>query len=84
MQYCNKKVIRMPSYIKRSIEPNVYFWRIATGTDVDILVKKQVVLHPIEVKASATPRPSMATGISSLYKVWVVKLAKDISFIWGS
>jgi predicted AAA+ superfamily ATPase len=54
--------------LNRGIEPSVYFWRTATGTEVDILVEEQGVLHPIEVKATATPRPSMASGIASLSK----------------
>lgn len=54
--------------LNRGIEPNVYFWRTATGLEVDILIEEQGVLHPLEVKATATPRPPMATGISSLYK----------------
>jgi len=54
--------------LNRGIEPNVYFWRTATGIEVDILVEEQGILHPIEVKAIATPRPSMASGITSLYK----------------
>lgn len=54
--------------LNRGIEPNVYFWRTATGIEVDILVEEQGILHPLEVKATATPRPSMASGIISLYK----------------
>lgn len=54
--------------LNRGIEPSVYFWRTATGTEVDILIEEQGILHPIEVKATATPRPAMASGISSLYK----------------
>jgi predicted AAA+ superfamily ATPase len=51
--------------LNRGIDPNVYFWRTATGTEVDILVEEQGLLHPLEVKATATPRPSMAKGIVS-------------------
>jgi predicted AAA+ superfamily ATPase len=54
--------------LNRGIDPNVYFWRTAAGTEVDILVEEQGVLHPIEVKATATPRPAMAAGITSLCK----------------
>jgi predicted AAA+ superfamily ATPase len=51
--------------LNRGIEPNVYFWRTAAGTEVDILVEDQGVLHSIEIKATATPRPSMSSGILS-------------------
>ncbi len=54
--------------LNRGIEPSVYFWRTATGTEVDILIEDQGLLHPIEIKSTATPRLSMASGISSLCK----------------
>lgn len=41
----------------------VYFWRTATGEEVDIVVDTGGRLIPIEVKLSATPRPAMAAGI---------------------
>lgn len=62
--------------LNRGIEPNVYFWRTAAGTEVDILVEEQGILHPLEVKATATPRPSMAAGISSLHKDLGCKVSK--------
>lgn len=62
--------------LNRGIEPNVYFWRTATGMEVDILVEDQGILHPIEVKATATPRPAMSSGISSLYKDLGKKVGK--------
>ncbi len=62
--------------LNRGIEPNVYFWRTATGTEVDILVEDQGILYPLEVKATATPRPSMASGISSLRKDLGSKVGK--------
>jgi len=55
-------------FLNRGIEPNIYFWRTATGIEIDILVEDQGLLHPLEVKATATPRPSMSSGIVSLRK----------------
>jgi len=49
--------------VHRGIEPQVYFWRTSTGTEVDIIVESSGKLVPIEVKLSATPRPSMASSI---------------------
>jgi len=54
--------------LNRGIEPGVYFWRTATGTEVDILIEDQGLVHPIEIKSTATFRLSMASGISSLCK----------------
>lgn len=49
--------------LHRGEEPQVYFWRTASGTEVDIVVDTGGMLVPIEVKLSATPRPAMASGI---------------------
>jgi uncharacterized protein len=49
----------------RGINPQVYFWRTATGTEVDIVVETGEKLVPIEVKLSATPRPAMASAIKT-------------------
>jgi len=49
----------------RGIDPQVYFWRTSTGSEVDIVVEVSGKLVPIEVKLSATPRPSMAESIKS-------------------
>ncbi|MEA3356671.1 MAG: ATP-binding protein [Candidatus Bipolaricaulota bacterium] len=51
------------TYFHQGREPRVYFWRTATGTEVDILIEVNGRLVPIEVKLSATPRPAMAKGI---------------------
>jgi len=44
----------------------VFFWRTATGSEIDFLIGTGDRLIPIEVKASATPRPGMAAGIHAL------------------
>ena len=49
----------------RGIDPQVYFWRTSTGSEVDIIVESSGKLVPIEVKLSATPRPAMAGSIKS-------------------
>jgi predicted AAA+ superfamily ATPase len=49
----------------RGIDPQLYFWRTSTGTEVDILIETGRGLIPIEVKHSATPRLGMATSIKA-------------------
>ena len=39
----------------RGIDPQVYFWRTLSGTEVDFVVEAAGRLVPIEVKLSATP-----------------------------
>ena len=51
--------------VHRGEEPRVYFWRTSAGSEVDFVVELGGRLVPIEVKLSATPRPSMATAIRS-------------------
>jgi predicted AAA+ superfamily ATPase len=46
-------------------EPQVYFWRTSTGTEVDLIVDNGVSLIPVEVKLSTTPSRSMAKGIEA-------------------
>jgi hypothetical protein len=51
------------SLTHRGIDPQVYFWRTSTGTEVDFVVETGGKLVPVEVKLSATPRPAMASSI---------------------
>lgn len=46
--------------------PRAYFWRTATGQEVDLLIETDRSLIPIEIKASATVVPAMADGIRRL------------------
>ncbi|HUV50929.1 MAG TPA: ATP-binding protein [Anaerolineae bacterium] len=52
----------------RGIDPQVYFWRTMAGTEVDIVVETNGKLVPIEVKLSATPRPTMASAVKTFQK----------------
>ena len=54
--------------LHRGDDPQFYFWRTATGTEVDFLLEQQGKLIPIEVKLSATPRPEMADGVRAFQK----------------
>ncbi|MGC8784797.1 MAG: ATP-binding protein [Armatimonadota bacterium] len=52
----------------RGEEPRVAFWRTASGQEVDLLVEQNGKLVPIEVKATATPRPGMASGLQAFLR----------------
>jgi hypothetical protein len=56
--------------IHRGEEPQVYFWRTASGTEVDLVVETGDRLLPIEAKLSATPRPPMAASIGAFQQVF--------------
>ncbi len=53
------------TYVHRGEEPQVFFWRTSTGTEVDFIVEANGELIPIEVKLSSTSLPAMAAGIKS-------------------
>ncbi|NGX51517.1 MAG: hypothetical protein K1060chlam2_01386, partial [Chlamydiae bacterium] len=52
----------------RGTDPQIYFWRTSSGTEVDLLIEDQGKLIPIEIKATSTPTPQMASGIASFQK----------------
>jgi predicted AAA+ superfamily ATPase len=49
----------------RGINPQLYFWRTSTGTEVDIVIEHSGKLVPLEVKLSATPPPARVRSIKS-------------------
>ncbi len=49
----------------RGLDPHLYFWRTATGIEVDLLLDDGSNLVPVEVKQTATPRPAMTRTIRS-------------------
>lgn len=49
--------------VHRGQEPQLYFWRTASGQEVDLVVDIGAQLVPIEIKLTATPHPGMAEGI---------------------
>ncbi len=52
--------------LHRSDEPAMCFWRIAAGAEVDLIVETGAGLIPIEIKASPTVRPEMASESGAL------------------
>lgn len=56
------------AYLHRGDEPRLAFWRTARGSEVDVVAEDQLRLYPIEVKASATPRPEMARGVAEFVR----------------
>ncbi|MBI4429970.1 MAG: ATP-binding protein [Ignavibacteriales bacterium] len=52
----------------RGEEPEVYFWRMSTGGEVDFIVRWKGKLIPVEAKLSSTLLPAMAKGIIAFQK----------------
>jgi predicted AAA+ superfamily ATPase len=51
--------------LHRGQEPQLYFWRTASGEEVDLVVNVGTHLVPMEIKLTATPHPRMAEGITA-------------------
>jgi len=66
------------AYLHSGDEPRLAFWRTARGSEVDIVVEDQLRLYPIEVKASATPRPGMARGIEEFARTLAATKAEGL------
>lgn len=56
------------SLTHQGLDPQVYFWRTAAGTEVDFIVDTGSGLVPLEVKLSSTPRPAMASSIRAFQR----------------
>lgn len=52
--------------LHRGTEPRLYFWRTASGREVDLLIEEQGQLTAVEAKLTATPRPEIAAQIHAL------------------
>lgn len=61
--------------VHRGEDARVHFWRTSTGQEVDFLIEGGRRLVPIEVKAAATPRAAMASGIEALRRAMAGRVA---------
>jgi predicted AAA+ superfamily ATPase len=66
------------AYLHAGDEPRLSFWRTARGSEVDIIVEDQLRLYPVEVKASATPRPEMARGVAEFARTLAGSTAEGL------
>jgi hypothetical protein len=53
----------LKTYFHRGEDAQLYFWRTASGIEVDLIIESAGKLIPVEVKLSATPRPGMGGAI---------------------
>ena len=58
------------SFLHRGEETVFYFWRTASGDEVDFIIEWENRLIPIEVKLSATPRPEMAHSVNRFRRLF--------------
>lgn len=60
----------------RGEEPNLYYWRTADGSEVDLIVDAGPALIPIEIKQTETPLPRMAKEIAAFRALFGSKAGK--------
>lgn len=53
-----------------SPKPNLYHWRSHGGGEVDLILERDAVFYPIEIKAKSNPSRKDTTGISSFRKTY--------------
>lgn len=55
--------------LARGMTPELYFWNVSGRTEVDLLVRHEGRLVPLEAKLSATPTPRVAQPIAALQQL---------------
>lgn len=58
----------LKSYWHRMKSPQLYFYRDKDGVEIDFLLARDQILHPIEVKKGATPSRDWIRSIANLRK----------------
>ena len=56
------------SYCHNGKKPNFYFYRDSTGMEIDLLIYREGIYHPIEIKTKLTPDTHDAKWIKQLRK----------------
>ena len=44
------------NFINQGIKPNLYFYRNNSQEEIDLIIEKNQIMHPIEIKKSANPK----------------------------
>jgi len=70
--------------LHRGEEPNLYYWRTADGSEVDLIVDMQGKLIPIEIKQTETSHPKMAKEIVSFQQIFKNKADKGYVIYSGN
>lgn len=51
-------------------KPQLYHWRIHSGSEVDLLLERDNTIYPIEIKLNSRPKPKDARGFKSLRETY--------------
>ncbi len=64
--------------LNRGLRPEVYFFRDAHGTEVDLVVRTEGHLVPVEIKSAATFSPSFLKGIERFRSLGIKRVAPGL------
>jgi predicted AAA+ superfamily ATPase len=64
----------MKSRLNRGLRPEFYFYRDSNGNEVDLLIREQGLLYPVEIKSSATFSQDFLKGIDHFYRLGLKRL----------
>jgi predicted AAA+ superfamily ATPase len=48
-----------------SVPPNLYHWRTSAGAEVDLILERDSLLYPIEIKCKTNPTRADISGIKA-------------------
>jgi len=57
-----------------SRKPEIYHWRLHSGSEVDIILERDDILYPIEIKLKSRPSKKDARGITALRRNYPNKM----------
>jgi len=66
--------------LARGMTPELYFWNVSGRTEIDLLVRHDAHLVPLEAKLNATPTPHVARPITEL-KALLPQVIADSGFV---
>ena len=58
----------LKSRLNENQNPNIFYMRTAKGVEVDLILKKEDILYPFEIKTSMTPNKSFSRHLLSFVK----------------
>jgi hypothetical protein len=70
------------AYLNRGIRPGIYFWRDATGNEVDLIFERGPELCAAEIKTSSITNSGYFDGVKKISS-WSEGLIKDNFVIYG-
>ncbi|HFE53807.1 MAG TPA: DUF4143 domain-containing protein, partial [Bacteroidetes bacterium] len=64
------------AFVHRGQEPRLYFWRTASGHEVDFILDLGHQIVPVEVKLTATPKPALARNLVKFKELFGAKVSR--------